>query len=52
MVFVPEGIRYAMKKILWQALMIPLGIDGTDIRSDASKSRVENWLKRIGLDKE
>ena len=29
-----------------------LGIAGTDIRSDASKSRVENWLKRIGLDKE
>ena len=28
-----------------------LGIAGTDIRSDASKSRVENWLKRIGLDK-
>lgn len=29
-----------------------LGIAGTDIRSDASKTRVENWLKRIGLDKE
>ena len=29
-----------------------LGIVGTDIRSDASKTRVENWLKRIGLDKE
>lgn len=29
-----------------------LGIAGTDIRSDASKSRVEGWLKRIGLDKE
>ena len=28
-----------------------LGIAGIDIRSDASKSRVENWLKRIGLDK-
>ena len=28
-----------------------LGIAGTDIRSDASKSRVEDWLKRIGLDK-
>ena len=29
-----------------------LGIAGTDIRSGASKNRVENWLKRIGLDKE
>lgn len=29
-----------------------LGIAGTDIRSNASKTRVENWLKRIGLDKE
>lgn len=29
-----------------------LGIAGTDIRSSASKTRVENWLKRIGLDKE
>ena len=29
-----------------------LGIAGTDIRSNASKSRVNNWLKRIGLDKE
>lgn len=29
-----------------------LGIAGTDIRSDASKSRVGDWLKRIGLDKE
>lgn len=29
-----------------------LGIAGTDIRTDASKSRVGDWLKRIGLDKE
>ena len=29
-----------------------LGIAGTDIRSNASKTRVDNWLKRIGLDKE
>ena len=29
-----------------------LGIAGTDIRSASSKTRVENWLKRIGLDKE
>ena len=29
-----------------------LGIVGTDIRSSASKTRVENWLKHIGLDKE
>lgn len=29
-----------------------LGIAGADIRSGASKTRVENWLKRIGLDKE
>ena len=29
-----------------------LGIAGTDIRSSASKTRVENWLKHIGLDKE
>lgn len=28
-----------------------LGIAGTDIRSDASKNRVGNWLERIGLDK-
>lgn len=28
-----------------------LGIAGADIRSGASKTRVENWLKRIGLDK-
>ena len=28
-----------------------LGIAGTDIRSDASKNRVENWLERISLDK-
>lgn len=33
-------------------LLESLGIAGTDIRSDASKTRVENWLKRIGLDKE
>lgn len=29
-----------------------LGIAGTDIRNNASKTRVDNWLKRIGLDKE
>ena len=29
-----------------------LGIAGTDIRSNASKTMVGNWLKRIGLDKE
>lgn len=29
-----------------------LGIAGTDIRSNASKTGVDNWLKRIGLDKE
>ena len=29
-----------------------LGIAGTDICNNASKSRVDNWLKRIGLDKE
>ena len=28
-----------------------LGIAGTDIRSDASKNKVGNWLERIGLDK-
>ena len=33
-------------------LLESLGIAGTDIRSNASKTRVENWLKRIGLDKE
>ena len=27
-----------------------LGIAGADIRSGASKTRVENWLNRIGLD--
>ena len=29
-----------------------LGIAGTDIHNNASKTRVDNWLKRIGLDKE
>ena len=33
-------------------LLESLGIAGSDIRSNASKSKVENWLKRIGLDKE
>lgn len=29
-----------------------LGIAGVDIRNDASRTTVENWLKRLGLDKE
>lgn len=33
-------------------LLESLGIAGIDIRSNASKTKVENWLKRIGFDKQ
>ena len=29
-----------------------LGISGSDIRSNSSKETVENWLKRLGVDRQ